>query len=100
VIVLDTGGLYAALDANEALHDPCVAILATSKLDYLIGQRVRTMPLPGGTSRRESIPDVIKQHFRGGSAGRDLLEALRRTGLSDETLEAADAQVRARVRAW
>jgi uncharacterized protein len=52
VIVLDTGGLYAALDANEALHDRCVAILATSRpprilspfvlaeLDYLIGQRV------------------------------------------------------------
>jgi hypothetical protein len=51
VIVLDTGGLYAALDANETLHDRCVAALGASKpprilspfvlaeLDYLIGTR-------------------------------------------------------------
>jgi predicted nucleic acid-binding protein len=52
VIVLDTGGLYAALDANEALHGRAVAALAAAKpprvlspfvlaeLDYLIGTRV------------------------------------------------------------
>jgi len=52
VIVLDTGGLYAALDANEQLHGGAVAALATAKpprllspfvlaeLDYLIGTRV------------------------------------------------------------
>jgi predicted nucleic acid-binding protein len=52
VIVLDTGGLYAALDANEALHGRCVAALAAGRpprvlspfvlaeLDYLIGNRV------------------------------------------------------------
>jgi predicted nucleic acid-binding protein len=52
VIVLDTGGLYAALDANEALHGRAVAALVAStpprllspfvlaELDYLIGTRV------------------------------------------------------------
>jgi uncharacterized protein len=52
VIVLDTGGLYAALDANEALHGRAVAALVAAtpprvvspfvlaELDYLIGTRV------------------------------------------------------------
>ena len=52
MIVLDTGGLYAALDANEALHGRTVAALVASipprvispfvlaELDYLIGDRV------------------------------------------------------------
>jgi len=52
VIVLDTGGLYAALDANEVLHGRAVAALVASapprllspfvlaELDYLIGTRV------------------------------------------------------------
>jgi predicted nucleic acid-binding protein len=50
--VLDTGGLYAAIDANEALHGRAVAALASAtpprllspfvlaELDYLIGTRV------------------------------------------------------------
>jgi predicted nucleic acid-binding protein len=52
MIVLDTGGLFAALDANEAVHGAAVAALVGAKpprllspfvlaeLDYLIGQRV------------------------------------------------------------
>ncbi len=52
MIVLDTGGLYAALDANETLHGRAVAALVAStpprvvspfvlaELDYLIGNRV------------------------------------------------------------
>ncbi len=52
MIVLDTGGLYAALDANETLHGRAVAALAAARpprllspfvlaeLDYLIGSRV------------------------------------------------------------
>lgn len=52
MIVLDTGGLYAALDANETRHSRCVASLASARpprvlspfvlaeLDYLIGDRV------------------------------------------------------------
>jgi predicted nucleic acid-binding protein len=52
MIVIDTGGLYAALDANEALHGRAVAALVTAsaprllspfvlaELDSLIGTRV------------------------------------------------------------
>lgn len=52
MIVLDTGGLYAALDANEMLHGRAVAALVGSKpprllspfvlaeLDYLVATRV------------------------------------------------------------
>jgi len=52
VIVLDTGGLYAALDANEALHGRAIAALVAAtppravspfvlaELDYLIASRV------------------------------------------------------------
>lgn len=52
MIVLDTGGLYAALDANEGLHGRAVAALVASspprllspfvlaELDYLIATRV------------------------------------------------------------
>jgi hypothetical protein len=52
MIVLDTGGLYAALDANESLHGRAVAALVgaqaprllspfvLAELDYLVGRRV------------------------------------------------------------
>ena len=52
MIALDTGGLYAALDANEALHGRAVAALVAAtpprvlspfvlaELDYLIASRV------------------------------------------------------------
>jgi len=52
VIVVDTGGLYAALDANETLHGRAVAALVAAtpprvvspfvlaELDYLIAGRV------------------------------------------------------------
>ena len=52
MIILDTGGLYAAIDANEELHAPCVAAIVSAKpprmlspfvlaeLDYLVGSRV------------------------------------------------------------
>ena len=52
MIVLDTGGLYAALDANEGLHGRAVAALVAAtpprivspfvlaELDYLIASRV------------------------------------------------------------
>lgn len=52
MIILDSGGLYAALDANEYLHGAAVAALVAAKpprllsplvlaeIDYLIGQRV------------------------------------------------------------
>ncbi|MCC7034444.1 MAG: PIN domain-containing protein [Acidobacteria bacterium] len=52
MIVLDTGGLYAALDANEAAHEGAAAALVAARpprllspfvlaeLDYLIGTRI------------------------------------------------------------
>jgi predicted nucleic acid-binding protein len=52
MIVLDTGGLYAALDENESLHERCAAALLAAEpprilspfvlaeLDYLIGKRM------------------------------------------------------------
>ena len=52
MIVLDTGGVYAALDGNEALHGRAVAALVAAtpprvvspfvlaELDYLIASRV------------------------------------------------------------
>lgn len=52
MIVLDTGGLYAALDANETLHGRAVAALVAvspprvlspfvlAELDYLVGNRI------------------------------------------------------------
>lgn len=52
MIILDTGGLYAALDANESVHGRAVAALVAARpprllspfvlaeLDYLIGTRV------------------------------------------------------------
>jgi predicted nucleic acid-binding protein len=52
MIVIDTGGLYAALDATEALHGRAVAALVAAapprllspfvlaELDYLVGTRV------------------------------------------------------------
>jgi predicted CopG family antitoxin len=46
----------------------------------------------------QSFSQVIKQHFAGGSTGRDLLEALKRFSLAHDTLDAVDAQVRARRR--
>jgi predicted nucleic acid-binding protein len=66
VIVIDTGGLYAALDANEALHGRAVAALIAAapprlispfvlaELDYLIGTRVgpeAQMALAGEVAR-------------------------------------------------
>lgn len=52
MIVLDTGGLYAALDENETLHTRCAAALLAAapprllspfvfaELDYLLGKRI------------------------------------------------------------
>jgi predicted nucleic acid-binding protein len=64
MIVLDTGGVYAALDANERLHGRCVAALATARpprilspfvlaeLDYLLGTR-------GGQAAQIGLLDEI-----------------------------------------
>lgn len=46
----------------------------------------------------QSFSQVIKQHFASGSTGRDLLEAVKRFKLSADTLDAMEAQIRARRR--
>jgi predicted CopG family antitoxin len=46
----------------------------------------------------QSFSEVIKQHFAGGSTGRDVLEAVRRLSISADTLDAVEAQIRARRR--
>lgn len=46
----------------------------------------------------QSFSQVIKQHFAGGSTGQDLLEAVRRLSISASTLDAVEAQIRARRR--
>jgi predicted nucleic acid-binding protein len=70
MIVLDTGGLLAALDANEELHGRCVAALVSAKpprvlspfvlaeLDYLIGARV------GHEAQMALIDEVIRGAYQ------------------------------------
>jgi predicted nucleic acid-binding protein len=70
MIVLDTGGLYAALDANEALHGRAVAALASSRpprvlspfvlaeLDYLVGSRV------GHDAELALVEEVVRGAYR------------------------------------
>jgi hypothetical protein len=70
MIVLDTGGLYAALDANESLHGRAVAALASSKpprvlsplvlaeLDYLIATRV------GHAAQMALVDEIIRGAYQ------------------------------------
>lgn len=70
MIVLDTGGLYAALDGNEELHGRCVAALASARpprllspfvlaeLDYLIGARV------GHDAQIDLIEEIVRGTYR------------------------------------
>jgi predicted CopG family antitoxin len=46
----------------------------------------------------QSFSEVIKQHFAGGSTGQDLLDAVKRLRVSEEILDAVEAQIRARRR--
>lgn len=70
MIVLDTGGLYAALDANETLHGRAVAALAgaapprllspfvLAELDYLIGERV------GHQAQMALVDEVVRGAYQ------------------------------------
>ena len=70
VIVLDTGGLYAAIDANEDLHGRCVAALVGARpprvispfvlaeLDYLVGSRV------GHQAQLSLVDEVVRGAYR------------------------------------
>jgi predicted nucleic acid-binding protein len=101
VIVLDTGGLYAALDANESLHGRAIAALIGAKpprllspfvlaeLDDLIGQRV------GHDAQLELLDEITRgvYHLEAFS-GDDLSQAKRimeryadlRVGLADASV--------------
>jgi uncharacterized protein len=69
-MVLDTGGLYAALDANEALHGRAVAALVAAtpprvvspfvlaELDYLIASRV------GHQAQMAFIDEVVRGAYQ------------------------------------
>lgn len=70
MIVLDTGGLYAALDANEKLHGRCVAALLSARpprvlspfvlaeLDYLVATRV------GHEAELALVDEVVRGAYR------------------------------------
>jgi len=70
MIVLDTGGLYAALDANEALHERCAAILASvrpprvlspfvlAELEHIVAER-------GGSEAQSALlEEVVEGAYR------------------------------------
>jgi predicted CopG family antitoxin len=44
----------------------------------------------------QSFSQVVKEHFSGAKKGRDLIAALREVSLSEETLDAIEAQVKKR----
>jgi len=46
----------------------------------------------------QSFSDVIKERFRTGSTGRDLLEAVRRSSMDEDALDAAAEEVARRRR--
>jgi predicted nucleic acid-binding protein len=70
VIVLDTGGLYAALDANEVLHGRAVAALVAAtpprlispfvlaELDYLVASRV------GHQAQMALVDEVVRGAYQ------------------------------------
>ena len=70
MIVLDTRGLYAALDASEPLHERCAAVLAKARpprllspfvlaeLDYLLSQRV------GSEAQLALLDEVARGAYR------------------------------------
>jgi len=44
----------------------------------------------------QSFSQVVKEHFSGAKKGRDLMAVLREVSLSEETLDAIEAQVKRR----
>ena len=101
MIVLDTGGLYAALDANEILHGRAVAALVAARpprvispfvfaeLDYLIATRV------GHRAQMAFIDEVVRGTYQlEGFSSEDLAHARRimeryadlRVGLADASV--------------
>jgi len=101
LIILDTGGLYAALDANEEMHGRAVAVLASTppprilspfvlaELDYLIGTRV------GREAQDALLEEVVSGAYRLETMASDDIDRARRVtgrypdldvGLADASL--------------
>jgi uncharacterized protein len=101
MIVLDTGGLLAALDSNEALHGRCVAALVAARpprilspfvlaeLDYLIGVRV------GHEAQLELLDEVARGVYQLEPFSAEDVERARHlmTRFADLEIGLADASV-------
>ena len=101
MIVLDTGGLYAALDANESLHGRAVAALVAARpprllspfvlaeLDYLIGSRV------GHEAQLALVDEVARSTYHLASFSSDDVARARRLmdRYADLRIGLADASV-------
>ena len=101
MIVLDTGGLYAAIDANEELHGRCVAALSTAppprlvspfvlaELDCLIGTRV------GHRAQLSLIDEVVRGAYRLEPFGSEDMDRAKRVieRYADLRIGLADASV-------
>ena len=101
MIVLDTGGLYAALDANESLHGRAVAALVAARpprllspfvlaeLDSLIGIRV------GHDAQLALVDEVARGTYQLAPFGNDDVARARRLmdRYADLRIGLADASV-------
>ena len=73
------------------MHDPCMAV-KTITVDMEAYELLSRNKREG-----QSFSQVIKEHFSGAKRGRDLKEALRGLSISEETLDAIEAQVKGRA---
>jgi len=101
MIVLDTGGLYAAIDSNETLHARSVAALVAARpprvlspfvlaeLDYLVGTRV------GHEAQLALLGEVTRGAYRLEPFDSDDVDAARRImeRYADLRIGLADASV-------
>jgi predicted CopG family antitoxin len=80
-------------DGRDAyVHDACMAV-KTITIDLEAYDALSRRKRAG-----QSFSQVIKEHFRGGGTGGDLLRLIRQHGLREETLHAVARHVQARRR--
>lgn len=84
--------LAPSLDCRDgSVHDQCMAV-KTITID-LEAYELLSRKKRGG----QSFSQVIKEHFAGDKTGRDLRAVLQEVELSGTTLDAVEAQVKARA---